>query len=71
MTHLLFVLQVLARIVEVFVLALSLSVAVVQSYVNVSGQVTRYQNVSVFKPVGTVNVWVMLLSPLVGEVPLA
>src|SRR5690242_6886682 len=53
--------------VVVVLVVLSLSVAVAQSNVTVSGQVTLYQKLSVPLPLGTVKVWLMLLSPLVGE----
>src|SRR5215469_7923248 len=45
---------------------LSVKVAVAQSNVTVSGQVTLYQNVRVLLPAGTMNAWAMLESPLVG-----
>jgi hypothetical protein len=54
--------------VVVVTLVLSLSVAVAQSYVTESGQCTWYQKLSFPLPLGTVNVWLMVLSPLVGEV---
>jgi hypothetical protein len=66
LTQVLLLVQVFARIVEVVLVVLSLSVAVAQSKVTVSGQVTLYQKLSVPEPLGTVNVWLMELSPLVG-----
>src|SRR5258705_433282 len=54
--------------VEVVPAVLSLSVAVAQSYVTVSGQCTWYQKLRFPPPLGTVKVWLMVLSPLVGEV---
>ena len=43
---------------------LSFSVAAAQSYVMVSGQITRYQSVSVPAPAGSVNVCASVLSVL-------
>jgi len=61
-THVPLFVQVLVTIVVPF------RVAVVQSYVTVSGHVTLYQNESCVLPEGTVKVWVKLLSPRVGAV---
>jgi hypothetical protein len=59
--------QVFGKIVLVVPVVLFLSVAVAQSKVTVSGQVTLYQKVSVVPPLA-VNVWAMLELPLVGDV---
>jgi hypothetical protein len=67
-TQVLLVAQTFGRIVVVVPVVLSLSVAVAQSYVTVSGQVILYQNVSWLLPAGAVNVWVILESPFVGLV---
>jgi hypothetical protein len=58
--------QVLASTVVVVLAVLSFKVAVAQSNVRLSGQVTLYQNDSLLMPDGTVKVWAMLESPLVG-----
>src|SRR5882672_4522522 len=68
LTHVPLFVHTFARIVEVVPAALSLSVAVAQSYVRVSGQVILYQNESVPPAAGAVKVWAMELSPLVGLV---
>src|SRR5438128_1488265 len=56
------VVQTFARIVVVVPVTLSLSVAVAQSYVTVSGHVFAYQNVSVEALEGSVNVCTAVLS---------
>ncbi len=61
-------LHTLGSTVCVVPVELSVSVAVAQSYVSVSGHTLRYQNDSVLEPVGAVNVWAIELSPLVGLV---
>ena len=58
--------QVRGSSVTVVEVVLSRRVAVAQSWVTVSGQCTRYQKESVVAPDGIVNVWAMLLSPLVA-----
>jgi hypothetical protein len=60
--------HVFASAVWVVPEVLSVSVAVAQSYVSVSGQTLRYQNDRLVVPVGAVNVWAIELSPLVGLV---
>jgi hypothetical protein len=47
---------------------LSLRVAVAQSKLTVSGQVTLYQKDSVVSPAAAVKVWMMFESPAVGDV---
>src|SRR6266550_6706824 len=60
--------QVLASIVVVVPAVLSRSAAVAQSYVTVSVQTTRYQNVRVPPAAGALKVWATELSPLNGDV---
>ncbi len=63
-TQIVLVWQVLARIVVVFPVVLSLRVAVAQSYRTVSGQLIRYQKLSLLVPLAAVKV---CLSELVLE----
>ncbi len=65
-THAPVLVHVLLRTVAVVPAVLSFSLAVAQSYVTESGHVTRYQKLSVPPLLGTLNVWLIELSPLVG-----
>src|SRR5579859_267711 len=58
--------QVLGSTVLVVAVVLSFRVAVAQSWLTVSGQVTLYQNDRVALPAGAVKVWVSDEVPLVG-----
>ena len=60
--------QILARTVVVVPAVLSRSVAVAQSYVTLSVQTTRYQNVRLVALAETVKVCATELSPLNGPV---
>ncbi len=60
--------QVLGRTVVVLPVVLSFSVAVAQSWLTVSGQVTLYQKDSWLLPVGAVKVCLIDDAPLVGDV---
>jgi len=60
--------QVLASTVLVVPAVVSARVAVAQSYVTVSGQITSYQNDSVPPPLGAVKDCAIEELPLVGEV---
>src|SRR2546430_17610377 len=66
--HVPLLVHVLASRVVVVPAVLSRSVAVAQSKVTVSVQMTRYQKGSVPPAAGAVNVWATELSPLNGEV---
>src|SRR6266550_2157281 len=66
--HVPLLVHVLASRVVVVPAVLSRSVAVAQSKVTVSVQMTRYQKVSVPPAAGTLNVCATELSPLNGEV---
>lgn len=68
-THVPLFVQTFGNTVAVVLVVLSLRVAVAQSYVTVSGQLTLYQKVSDPPAAGEVNVCTIVLSPFVAATP--